>query len=427
MEMEEIIKCCTFIIERIEKEMYIMDSDFYTTSKLNSGKYKDLLFYQFKRILLRESDPILQEEYLLIVKRLISAFKDLKTFQKVQFNLESKNDINYTKFYKEIFEIINYITNLFPVEEYKYDLKTIYPSYITYRRLQQLLPVELNNNKKEKEKEMPIQPKEIMEMFRCFLLVIFARSFLFIYYNINEFIQVFLSGEFRHDKYIGLIAQQKLDLLYDIVHKPNINKIFSNYWYEMQFQDKDLYRYKYNNNMKDILNFGLFLKEINDNFIIFNESYNIKYCLLYFFLLFNYEGFNFLENSFNKSNYQSFLLFFINEVISEEMFNDDNPKKLNELLTNELFNFIHGKNFCSFYPTIYLEKFFVDVFIKKVNNDRDMNFPKDPWNYYTNRIKKYNNIKIIVESLSINWPEKNKLLDLIKEKIKSNINHIKYN
>ena len=229
MEMEEIIKCCTFIIERIEKEMYIMDSDFYTTSKLNSGKYKDLLFYQFKRILLRESDPILQDEYLLIVKRLISAFKDLKTFQKVQFNLESKNDINYTKFYKEIFEIINYITNLFPVEEYKYDLKTIYPSYITYRRLQQLLPVELNNNKKEKEKEMPIQPKEIMEMFRCFLLVIFARSFLFIYYNINEFIQVFLSGEFRHDKYIGLIAQQKLDLLYDIVHKPNINKIFSNY------------------------------------------------------------------------------------------------------------------------------------------------------------------------------------------------------
>ena len=351
----------------------------------------------------------------------------MKTFQKVQFNLESKNYINYTKFYKEIFEIINYITNLFPVEEYKYDLKTIYPSYITYRRLQQLLPVELNNNKKEKEKEMPIQPKEIMEMFRCFLLVIFARSFLFIYYNINEFIQVFLSGEFRHDKYIGLIAQQKLDLLYDIVHKPNINKIFSNYWYEMQFQDKDLYRYKYNNNMKDILNFGLFLKEINDNFIIFNESYNIKYCLLYFFLLFNYEGFNFLENSFNKSNYQSFLLFFINEVISEEMFNDDNPKKLNELLTNELFNFIHGKNFCSFYPTIYLEKFFVDVFIKKVNNDRDMNFPKDPWNYYTNRIKKYNNIKIIVESLSINWPEKNKLLDLIKEKIKSNINHIKFN
>ena len=109
------------------------------------------------------------------------------------------------------------------------------------------------------------------------------------------------------------------------------------------------------------------------------------------------------------------------------MFNDDNPKKLNELLTNELFNFIHGKNFCSFYPTIYLEKFFVDVFIKKVNNDRDMNFPKDPWNYYTNRIKKYNNIKIIVESLSINWPEKNKLLDLIKEKIKSNINHIKFN
>ena len=50
------------------------------------------------------------------------AFKSLMNFQKVEFKLELKNDIHYTKFYKEIFNIINYITNIFPLEEYKYNL-----------------------------------------------------------------------------------------------------------------------------------------------------------------------------------------------------------------------------------------------------------------------------------------------------------------
>ena len=421
MDMNEIFKCCCFIKERIEKEIILIDETFYTAPLNDPIKYKDLLFFQFRKILSRELDPILQEEYFYVFRRIINAFKALKEFQKIQFDLESKDGIEYIKFYKEIFEIINYITNIFPVEEYKYDLTTIYPSYISYKRLQQLLPVELLVNKKENE--IPIQPKEIMEMFRCFLLVILSRTFLFMYYNINEFIPVFLGGEFRHDKYIGLIAQQKLDLLYDIVHKPNINKIFLNYWYDMQFQDKDIYKFKHINNMKDILNFGLFLKEINDNFILFNESYNIKYCLLYFFLLFNYEDFNFLENPSNKNNYQNFLVYFLNEVLVEELFNEDNPKKLNQLIAYKLLCFIHGKNYCSFYPTIYLEKFLADVLIKKIGTDRDMNYPKNPTVYYINRLKKYNNMKILVENFSLNWPDKNNLLELIKEKIKNNLSH----
>ena len=49
-----------------------------------------------------------KDEYLYIFKRIIIAFKDLKQFQNVQFDLQSKNNINYTKFYKEIFNIINY-------------------------------------------------------------------------------------------------------------------------------------------------------------------------------------------------------------------------------------------------------------------------------------------------------------------------------
>ena len=288
MEMNEIYNCCHFIYERLEKEIDIIDVDFYSPKMENIERYKDLLFFKFKELLLLEGDTILKDEYLYIIKRIIIAFKDLKEFQKIKFNLEAKHDIEYKKFYKDIFEIICYITNLFPFEDYKYELQSIYPKYISYKRLQNLLPVELINNKNELE--IPIQSKEVIDMFRCFLLFIIYRSFFFIYYNINEFIQVFLGGDFRHDKYIGLIAQQKLDLLYDIVHKPNLIKIFSNYWFDAQIQDKEMLPFQ---NIRDILNFGLFLKEINDEFITFNESYNMNYCQIYFFLLFNYEDFHF--------------------------------------------------------------------------------------------------------------------------------------
>ena len=123
MEMTEIYQCCNFIIERLEKEIDIIEDDFYSEGKENSDKYKDLLFFKFKKLLLiGEGDPILQEEYLYIIKRLILAFKNLKNFQKVQFNLSKKDDIDYKKFYKEIFDIICYITNIFPFEDYKYEI-----------------------------------------------------------------------------------------------------------------------------------------------------------------------------------------------------------------------------------------------------------------------------------------------------------------
>ncbi len=98
----------------------------------------------------------------------------------------------------------------------------------------------------------------------------------------------------------------------------------------------------------------MFLKEINDEFIVYNESYNMKYCLFYFFLLFNYEGFHFLENKSINASYQNYLYLFLNEIISEELMAEDRFKKLNQMLTYKLFNFVHGKNFCSIFPTIYL-------------------------------------------------------------------------
>ena len=404
-KMEEIYQCCKFLVDCIEKEIDLIDSDFFSESVLNQEIYQGLLFFQFMKIILKEADPILREEYLYIIRRIIMAFKSLMNFQKVEFKLELKNDIHYTKFYKEIFNIINYITNIFPLEEYKYNLSTIYPSYVSYKRLQQLVPIEYSNNKKENE--IPIQPKEIIEMFRCFLLFILFRTFYYIYFNLSEFIEVFLGNEFRHDKYIGLIAQLKLELLYDLVHKPNMKNIFANSWFENNFQDTE--RYKNSFKIKDILNFGLFLKEINDNFIEFNESYNIKYCLLYFFLLFNYEDFHFLDNSSNKTNYPIFLLFFMNEILMEELFNEEAPKKLNQLVTYKLLNFVHGKNYCSIFPTIYFEKFLVDLLIKNVSSDKNMNYPKYPFNYYSKRLKRYNNLKIIVESFVVNFDDKDKI------------------
>ena len=420
MEMNEIYNCCHFIYERLEKEIDIIDVDFYSPKMENIERYKDLLFFKFKELLLLEGDTILKDEYLYIIKRIIIAFKDLKEFQKIKFNLEAKHDIEYKKFYKDIFEIICYITNLFPFEDYKYELQSIYPKYISYKRLQNLLPVELINNKNELE--IPIQSKEVIDMFRCFLLFIIYRSFFFIYYNINEFIQVFLGGDFRHDKYIGLIAQQKLDLLYDIVHKPNLVKIFSNYWFDAQIQDKEMLPFQ---NIRDILNFGLFLKEINDEFITFNESYNMNYCQIYFFLLFNYEDFHFLENKSLAASYQNYLILFLNNILVEELMNEAHQRKLNKTITYKLLNFVHGKIYCSILPTIYLEKFLVDILIRKVENDKDLNYPQNPLQYYSIRLIKYNNIKIILEIFRIKKKKKNALLELIKAKLKICLTNIK--
>ena len=420
--MDEMYNCCNFLMERIEKEMNKIEEDFYIISE-NNEKYNDLIFNKFKSIIHKENDQLLEEEYLYIIKRIINIFKQLKQFQNDQFDLESKNEIHYTKFYKEIFEIINYITNLFPIDEYKYELKAIYPSYLTYKRLQQLVPYEYNDNRinyNYKFNESPIQANEIIKLFRSFLLFILLRTFSFIYYNINQFIQIFLSEKFRHDKYIGLIAQQKLNLLYDIVHRPPIIKIFSNNWYNNQFNDAETYKFKKNVNIKDLLYFGLFLKEINDNFIEFNENYNLKYCLIYFFLLFTYDDFNFMENNSNKKNYPNFIIYVCQELLIEELFDEENIKKINDTLTYKIIKFIHGKNYCTFYPLIYFEKFFVDELTKKINNDKDLNFPKDPNKYYLNRLIRYQNIKNIVESLKLKWNEKNMLLDIIKNKIQNN-------
>ena len=97
IKMEEIFKCCKFIDERIEKEIDIIEPDFYSEDMIEQEIYNDLLFFQFKKILLKETDSI-KEEYLFIFKRIIIAFKELKQFQNVQFDLQSKNNINYTKF-----------------------------------------------------------------------------------------------------------------------------------------------------------------------------------------------------------------------------------------------------------------------------------------------------------------------------------------
>ena len=214
-EIEEIFTCCNFLLERIEKEMNILEDDFYICSS-NNDKYKDLLFNQFKKLILKENDIISEEEYLFIIKRIITIFKQLKKFQNVQFGIDinpMNDELYYIKFYKEIFDIINYITNLYPIEDYNYVLKDIYPAYINYKRLQQLLPpYEFNNNNNintSYDSENAIRPDEIMKMFRCFLLLILLRSFQYMQYTLNEFIQIFLNDKFRHDKYIVFISQQK--------------------------------------------------------------------------------------------------------------------------------------------------------------------------------------------------------------------------
>ena len=422
MDMEEIFNCCNFLMERIEKEMNKIDDDFYVLSE-NDGKYDALLFGKFKQIILKENDSILEEEYLFAIKKILTVFTKLKQFQNIQFNLDSKNDIPYVKFYKEIYDIINYITNLLPIDEYKYEIRQIYPSFITNKRLQLLLSGDkdlMDSINSIMNTDISIQAHEIISFLRSFLLLILSRTFCFIYYNISEFIQIFLYDKFRHDKYIGLIAQQKLNLLYDIVHRPPIIKIFSNNWYTNLFKDSENYKFKKKLNIEDLLCFGLFLKEINDNFIEINEHYNLRYCLIYFFLLFSYDDFNFLENPSNKKYYPDFISYVFKELLIEELFDDEKSKKFNESPTCKIVKFFHGKYFRTFYPVIYFEKFFVDEIIQKMNNDKELNYPKNPEEYYLNRLKRYHNIKNIVENLTLQWEEKNQLLESIRLCIKNN-------
>ena len=422
MDMEEIFNCCNFLMERIEKEMNKIEDDFYTLSD-NDGKYDALLFNNFKQIILKENDPTLEEEYLYVIKRILTSFTKLKQFQSIQFNMESKNEIPYVKFYKEIFDIINYINNLLPIDEYKYEIKDIYPSFITNKRLQQLLSgsKDLKNEVNSiMNTDISVQAHEIISLFRSFLLLILSRTFCFIYYNITEFKQIFLYEKFRHDKYIGLIAQQKLNLLYDIVHRPPIIKIFSNKWYSNLFKDSDYDKFKKKLNIEDLLCFGLFIKEINDSFIEINEHYNLKYCLIYFLLLFSYDDFNFLENPSNKKYYPVFLSYIFKEILIEELFDDEKLKELDESPTCKIINFFHGKFFRTFYPVIYFEKFFVDEIIQKMNNDKELNYPKNPEEYYLNRLKRYYSFKIIVENFTLQWEEKDQLLEKIILCIKNN-------
>ena len=436
-EIEEIFTCCNFLLERIEKEMNILEDDFYICSS-NNDKYKDLLFNQFKKLILKENDIISEEEYLFIIKRIITIFKQLKKFQNVQFGIDMNplnDELYYIKFYKEIFDIINYITNLYPIEDYNYVLKDIYPSYINYKRLQQLLPPyeynNTNNNNNNNnisttyDSENAIRPDEIMKMFRCFLLLILLRSFQYMQYTLNEFIQIFLNDKFRHDKYIGFISQQKLNLLYDIIHRPPIIKIFSKSWYNYQYHIDETQKFKKTYLIKDILHFGLFLKELNDNFIEVNEFYNLKFCLIYFFLLFPYDDFNFLAVDRNKKNYPSFISYAFKEVLIEELFDEENVKKLKDTLSYKILNFMHGKYYCSIFPIIYFEKFFVDGIIQKVKNDKVLNFPKDPNQYYLNRLLMYQNLKELIGSFSVQWEDIKILKTNIQEKITNTLNSLR--
>ena len=73
--MEEIYKCCNFIYERLDKEIDLINISEYLSPIITTDKYNEFLFFQFKKIILKEKDPILQEEYLFIIARILSIFK----------------------------------------------------------------------------------------------------------------------------------------------------------------------------------------------------------------------------------------------------------------------------------------------------------------------------------------------------------------
>jgi len=86
---------------------------------------------------------------------------------------------------------------------------------------------------------------------------------------------------------------------------------------------------------------------------------------------------------------------------------------------------MHGKYYCSIFPVIYFEKFFVDEIIQKIKNDKVLNFPKDPNEYYLNRLLMYQNLKELIGSFSVQWEDLKSLKTNIQEKIANTLNSLR--
>ena len=423
MDKKEIFDCCKFLYQKIVEEFPKLDDSFYCvenyTTETEETNKTGMLFINIKKLLSEEINNVLKIEYLTILNRFILVFKELSEFQKIQFTYESKNEIVYKKFFKEIFDIICYITNLFPIQDTNCEMTAEYPEYVKKMTLNELLKeTSIQNNNLNR-----IQKKEILQFFRYFLLNIIARSFSLIYHYIKEFCPVFLDDKrVSHDKYMGVINQKKLDLLYEILHRPNINKLFENISIgsDLYFNDEVPKLTKIN----EVMRFGRFLAEISDNFVDFNESYCINACSIYFLMLFFYDSFNFMEDK-NKEKLNKFVDYCFREVLINEIFNKSYEKefennKKNNIIDTVAYKFlrlIQGKNYASMYPMIYYENYFVMILLNKIKEDNELLYPKNIEKYYINRLLKYQNFEFFVESLCSDWDLKNQLLKQINERI----------
>jgi len=68
----------------------------------------------------------------------------------------------------------------------------------------------------------------------------------------------------------------------------------------------------------------------------------------------------------------------------------------------------------------------VDEIIQKIKNDKVLNFPKDPNEYYLDRLLMYQNLKELIGSFSVQWEDLKILKTNIQEKIANNLLYSKF-
>lgn len=428
---KEIDNCVEFLFTRITKEINVFNDDFYNDVidyykkdkvpinknnkffniqnyekilKIISEKNGDLLFYKFFFIVHFDNIFLDDKKFcFFIIKILLYIFKNLKS------SINTFNDINiilYQDYYTNVLaaiESIELLSEQFKLEK-NMNINKIFPKNITHSKLFNLLGTTIDENYKKFSKA--ITSMDIMKFIRIFLLYILNKQYVYLYYNLLNFEKIFLKEDFIHYNYIVAIKKNNLDLLSDIIYKPNIKKFIINDYYNII----KAHGYKLNccdlNNCVDLSEFCNYIESINSIFISSNEHITIDYSIIYFFVLFSYKKFNF----FNKKNiklYSYLINNLINKVIIPNIFEYDKFDNDNYIIIKKIFsidfNFINEE-------IIIMLSFGILKELSLIIDNEIFNCINEKKNYYENLKDKYTNILYIVNLIPFDCKEKLNLI-----------------
>lgn len=420
-------KCCQFIYNRIIKEMLVLSEEIFnkeindeelldtekngqtiinTTNEYKSKsqiyadkykKYNNFLFIKFMLIL--ENDlTILNEKsfYLNILKKLFTSFKKLHMYYNVTLY---SNDNYYNDFFKDICNIIEDISNkIITIDFYdnisnNNNFEKFFPSNISYKKIYILLSTNIDNHYKNDNNA--ISTIDIFRLIRFFLLYIIKKIYYYIYFNIINIFHIFLKENFIHYDYITIIKKKKLQVLSDLIKRPNIKKLLNENSFELNKNKEHTYNYININTYSDILNFCKYVIKINEKFETYSEFMKTEYSLLYFFLFYTYKNYNFY-NFNNENNYLFFIKNFVQKVIVPDILIYKTFDHNNKILIKKIISF---ENIDDKFMLIFCNELLNEL--SKIIDDEVINDINNEAIYYFLLKEKYDNFLYILNILPL--------------------------